>query len=293
MAAGRTRRALKRCLCSALPMASVARGTGARRAAPRSRSSGTDIHPMSPLPRWLFLGFNALRQRGMRLASPPSPCPHNRGGCGSAGGRCWGCLEEEQGMGSLCPRPIFCFPWFVQKKIEKIGDFFFPWLCCFGYRWRAEWGLLPLLPHCGKGMVAPCTGGSWWQGGAVGVPIAPTAAFRGTPFLQHRGSLLCLIHKLFEAFPLHFYFMERLQICFHPQQNHPIPGPWVCVVPRDPSVGVPLGRGCREGRVSAPLAPSPRAAPGAGPIWPLPLPTGPPCMWLLQNLPQNSPIPSP
>lgn len=234
--------------------------------------------------------------------------PSDKGGCGwhrprphartiavdaaLPGAGAGGAWRRSRAWGPSVPLPFFVSHG-LSKKNRKDWGFFFPWLCCFGYRWYAVWGLLPLLPHCGKGTVAPCTGGFWWQGGAVGVPIAPTAAFRGTPFLQHRGSLLCLVHELFEAFPLHFYFMERLQICFHPQQNHPIPGPWVCVVPRDPKVGVPLGRGCREGRVSTPLAPSPCAAPGAGPIWPLPLPMGPPCKWLLQNLPQNSPIPSP
>lgn len=222
MAAGRTRRALKRCLCSALPMASVARGTGARRAAPRSRSSGTDSLPMSPLPRWLFLGFNALRQRGTRLASPPSPCPHNRGGCGSAGGRCWRWLEEEQGMGSLCPRPIFCFPWFVQKNRKDWG-FFFLGCAALGTN-GVRSGVSSLsFPTVGRGQWHRARGDLGGRDRLWGSLLPLLQHFVASPSSSIAAHCSASSTSSLKHFPFHFYFMERLQICFFPPAKPPDP----------------------------------------------------------------------
>lgn len=273
MAAGRTRRALKRCLCSALPMASVARGTGARRAAPRSRSSGTDIHPMSPLPRWLFLGFNALRQRGMRLASPPSPCPHNRGGCGSAGGRCWGWLEEEQGMGSLCPRPIFCFPWFVQKKNRKDWGFFFSLVV-----------LLWVPMACGVG--SPPSPSPLWEGDGGTVHGGILVAWRGCggpycPYCSiswHPPSSSITAHcsasstSSLKHFPFIFILWRGFKSAFSPSKTTRSPDHGSVLSPETPKLGFPwAGAAGREGS-APPWHPHPVLPPVLVPSGPFPSP---------------------
>lgn len=159
----------------------------------------------------------------------------------------------------------------LSKKIEKIGDFFFAGCAALGTDGVGSGvsSLVPIVspePRCRKGTVAPRTGGPWWQGRAAGVPIAPPAAFHSTPFLQHHGSLLCLIHELFAAFPLHFFYGGASNL-LSPHQSHPIPGPqvWVSSLsPETPMLGCPwAGAAGREGPVP-PWHPHPVLPPGAG-----------------------------
>lgn len=155
-------------------------------------------------------------------------------------------------MGSLCPRPIFCFPWFVQKKIEKIGDFFFPGCAALGTD-GMRCGVSSLsFPTVGRGRWHRARGDLGGREGLWGSLLPHLQHFVAPPSSSIAAHCSASSTSSLKHFPFIFILWRGFKSGFPLAKP---PDPWtmgLCCPQRPQSWGSP-GQGLQGGKGQRPL----------------------------------------
>lgn len=151
-------------------------------------------------------------------------------------------------MGSLCPRPIFCFPWFVQKKNRKDWGFFFPGCAALGTD-GVRSGVSSLsFPTVGRGRWHRARGDLGGMEGLWGSLLPLLLHFVAPPSSSITAHCSASSTSSLKHFPFIFILWRGFKSAFTPSKTTRSPDHGSVLSPETPKLGFPwAGAAGREG----------------------------------------------